>query len=385
MIGSNLHFEMGDRVRIEGKDYLVDGIIHFLNESDGCSWAEYQLKDIDTLAIRWLSVDNGNREYAIYTQEAKNSQISQDSILAGYKQVDCGRAQVTSIEGNVEAADENWVEFTEYEDATEEKIIAVEKWEDEVEYSRGYYLDQEDIRKLTSNNAGYEKPNEEVHTVFKNVSSAKAPVNFEMLRKIPLEVYYVVIGVIVIFLVGGGFSSGGSTIKKQIEKDKRFTYVSSMTADFKNSKKADVYTTELTAEQAAKVILDFTTGNVQNVDENPPDGSVAIITKKEYCLIYTGEDKKTFVQISSREYVYYSSHSPYHSYGHIGSFYRRFYYSTAYEDDRRHYGGISAYQNYTDGKVSVNNNNRYKQYSDTIRQESTAARESSGGGTSVGK
>ncbi|MFR2694444.1 MAG: DUF4178 domain-containing protein [Enterocloster bolteae] len=62
-----------------------------------------------------------------------------------YRQADAGQAVVTSCFGQVDTSPGDTVRYTEYEDGTEELIIAVEQWEDETEYSKGCYLDMDEI------------------------------------------------------------------------------------------------------------------------------------------------------------------------------------------------------------------------------------------------
>ncbi|MEE1070881.1 MAG: DUF4178 domain-containing protein, partial [Cellulosilyticum sp.] len=136
----------------------------------------------------------------------------------------------------------------------------------------------------------------------------------------------------------------------------------------------------------AKTILRMAGKSVVNVDENIEDGTVAIITKGYYCLVYQDEDGKVLVQVSSRKYVYSSRQSPYRSRTNTYNFYRSYYYSRAYMQDYDRYGkSVSAYESYSGPTVGNDETNRYKVYSDTIKQGSTASRSSSGGGTSSGK
>ena len=397
MAKGNMCFGVGDRIRINGRSYLVDGYINFLNVADDCNWTEYKLIDENNQVIKWLSVDIAYSEYALYTQSS--SQVEQHIKQYGYKEVDRGTAKVMDFKGNVDVAYSDKVSFTEYEDATEEKIIGIEMWEDEVEYSTGYYLDEEEIERgpvaysnvsngnsifdSSSNRSDYSS-----HNYSSNDYGRGNSVNFNPYRKIILFVAaFIGIGILIsiaesIFAVN---SHKKVDLSSAIQRDSRFTYVTSMTADIDNNQKADVYQVDTTVEDAAKIILLLAGESVENVDENAEDGSVAIITNSHYCLIYTSEENTTLVQVSTRKYVYSSRHRPYHSYLHTGSFYRSYYYTTGYNDDYNHYKGVNAFDDYTDGTVSTNSNNRYKQYSDTIKQESVAARQSSGGGTSSGK
>ena len=77
----------------------------------------------------------------------------------GYRQADAGQAVVTSCFGQVDTSPGDTVRYTEYEDGTEELIIAVEQWEDETEYSKGCYLDMDEIVLLDSGCSGQAESN----------------------------------------------------------------------------------------------------------------------------------------------------------------------------------------------------------------------------------
>lgn len=387
MIGSNLYFEVGDKVRIGGRLYSVEGYISFVNRQDNCRWIEYKLADSQSSAVKWLSIDVVNREYALYTQTLYSDEFEEMSMRSkGYKQVDSGEASVMEYKGSVDSRHGDNVRFTEFEDATEEKILAMETWVDETEYSKGYYLDADEIQKVPASGGSTKGTGGSGYSSngYNRVNNYQVQNDIKrLIEKIPWS--YVIPFSLILFFVLSSAMAGSHSLKDKIKKDTRFSYITSMTADINNKQRADVYRTNLSVEETAKIILGFAEGNVESVDESREDGTVAILTKKEYCLVYTSEDKETLVQLSSRKYTYYSRHNPYHSFGHTGGFYRSFYYAAGYGYDRRHYSGVNAYQNYTGGAASINNNNRYSQYSETIKQESAASRESSGGGTGAGK
>ena len=76
----------------------------------------------------------------------------------------------------------------EYEDGTEELIIAVEQWEDESEYSKGCYLDMDEIVLLDSGCSGQVESNRTLGFVnMKNL--AVAAVILAVLECYPIRTY----------------------------------------------------------------------------------------------------------------------------------------------------------------------------------------------------
>ena len=308
-MGKTLQFNKDQNLSIEGAEYRVTGGIEFHNRSDGSRWWEYCLLETRTRGIKWLSIDNIYEEYAIYTQCPYGSEFDEMNIFRdGYRQADAGQAVVTSCFGQVDTSPGDTVRYTEYEDGTEELIIAVEQWEDETEYSKGCYLDMDEIVLLDSGCSGQVESNRTLGFVnMKNLAVA--------------AVILAVLGVLSYTYI----QSNKKTIHKYLEGNINFSYQTSITSDLNEKERADVYSTDLSVDDAAKAIIQAIDGGTGDVQKNGEDDSVAILTKSEYCLVYTSTDQTTMVQISSRAYVYQSTNTPYHATGHTHSYYRGFY------------------------------------------------------------
>lgn len=371
-----MEFHKGQRLTIEGAEYRVTGGIEFHNRSDGSRWMEYRLSEIQNNRIKWLSMDHIYKEYAIYTQYPYSSEFDSTNIFrSGYRQADAGRAAVDSSFGDVDTDPGETVNYTEYEDSTGEQIIAVEQWEDETEYSRGYYLDLDEIIPVDSGESG----NTGVHVrldagPFSCISSMK--------KLILAAAVLCVLGV----FAYSTMQSGRKSIHKYLEGNTQFKYETSITSDLNSKERADVYSSNLSVEDGVKAIIQAIDGETEEVQKNDEDDSVAILTKSEYCLVYTSTDHVTMVQISSRSYAYQSTNTPYHATSHTHSYYRGFYYARGFLNDRNRYSrSASGYENYSGGTVDPNPNDPYKSYSDSVRQSSINSRRSSGGGISSGK
>ena len=373
----NLYFNVGDTIKADGSDYIVEGLIVFINEADNLKWTEYKIRQLSSRKVKWLSIDNDYEEYAIYTQAGSKKGFSESEILSkGFKEADFGKANVISFAGNVDVENGDWVRYREFEDISEENIISIEEWEDETEYSIGYYLDENEIIKVASsnNNASYGNinnfNNKESNGVFKR-----------FLAFMLILMLFPVVG----FLVPKIFINKDK-IADYLSSSGLFTYTTSITSDLNNNEKADVYSTALSVEEAAKSVIDCVNGDVEDIQENAEDGTVGIMTKYEYCLVYTDTENQTLAQISQRSYVYSSTNEPYHSTNTTARYFRRHYYTIGYSSDSSRYKKYtSGYDNYDDGYIDTDSNNKYKTYSNSVRQSSVNSRTSSGGGTSSGK
>jgi hypothetical protein len=369
---NGLTFNLENIIEVNTRGYIVKGSIVFSDKANNSKWTEYKLKASDNGEIKWLSIDLDYNEYALYSELTFYDEFKEDNIsTSGYKEVDSGKAVVSEYSGDVDVSYGDIVKYKEFEDLSQENIISIEDWEDEREYSKGYYVEAENIKKLDSSDFSYS--------------------NYQYTDFSKKKVKIAVASILAILLAFLGISSllkatNKDLISKFLASDSNFQYSTSITSDLDTNQKADVYTTTLSIEDAAKAILTKVGRKSVEVQENKEDASVGLLTDYEYCFIYTGNDSNTFVQISSRLYAYSSNSSPYHSHASTSNFYRAYYYSQAYSNDKITYSNnMDAYSNYSGNFITIDPNDKYKSYSSTIRQSSVSSRSSSGGGISFGK
>lgn len=368
----NLYFSVGNTVKVKDERYKVKGYISFEEGYGGGRWYEYKL--ISTLSgkEKWLSIDTENKEYALYTMQPNNKNYSLDEIYSqGYTEADNTTGIVVKYAGAVDVEVGEKVNLSEYEDKDGELIFSIEDWDGQREYSKGFYLDEDEIiLEGEENNNSYKKQskNSGLKTIFK--------------------LFWFIIAAAALVVAVTAIEGGSKKlIYDFVSNNYNFTYETSITSDLDNTKKADVFKTDSSVEEAAKLILDGINGKEEDVQENSEDGTVIITTNYELALIYRSEESKTLVQVSSREYVYSSRTNPYKSRTATRRYYRSYYYAKAYKTDSKKYRkSPDGYSNYTDGAYEGDNtSNKYVNYSNSIRQSSTSTRTSSGGGVSSGK
>lgn len=184
-----------------------------------------------------------------------------------------------------------------------------------------------------------------------------------------------IIFIVVIIVIGISIFLHPSSIAKEIEKDSKFNYSTSITGTYSRSGKANVYITDMSVTDAALYIMSKRKPQSHTDLENKE--SIQLVYDDYYILIYKSEDLKTYVQISSRKYIhqngYHSLYRPYRR--NIITFYDASYISGAYyrSDSKRYSGGY--YKTKTGSSSS----------SGSVRSGSTNSRTSVGGGISFGK
>ena len=365
---------VGERIKADGDYYHVIGRITYQNKIDGKFWDEYRLRAENFHnAERWLSVDNAYNEFSL-------SKANPGASTFGYHVVDSGVARVTSAMGEVDVVVGDEVSFEEYEDREEEKIISVEHWADGTEISSGYYLDSWEFGKdgeYTPRIGGG------------GSSSAKGLVS---------GIFFIFWLICFCGPLFSGLFSGNKKIESYVKKSALYQYTTSITGEDKQnanvyeyisgSSLLQNYSEQEALMHVAQDIIDGVEGNSESIQQNDEkdDKTVAILTKKEYCIIYRSEDDKILVQVSSRKYAYTTDKEPYHSRRRTRRYYRRFYYSRGYGYDSSSFSNSrSSYTGYDDGTIDYNSGNDLNSYSNNVRQSSVGSRSSDGGGLSSGK
>lgn len=357
-----MKFNIFDILNVDGDEYRITGRITYKNTEDGKCWDEYCMSALAGGGEAWLSVDEEYDEYSI----SRKAPAYTDT--RGYHLVDQGTEIVVSTDGYVDVVRGDSALFFEYEDETEEKIISREVWDDETELSTGYYLDKDEF------------------FFVRHDSDYKMKSNKSLSR-----FCYIFCAIICLYIIAPTLINMihfTPSIRKYIEGNSSFTYVTSITGEDKQ--KARVYSTGsyYTVGDVAKWIISGIDGETEAVqqDTEEADGSIGILTKKEYCLVYNSEDGDVLVQVSNRKYAYTSDAQPYHSTSHIHHYYKRFYYSGGYSSDSAKYKSLSSpYSSYDGDSMSFSSSDTYSSYSSSVRQSSIYSRSSSGGGLSSGK
>lgn len=357
-----MEYSVGDTLRVDGTVYDIIGKIQYKNLSDNCCWFEYRMIAKEYKKEKWLSCDDKYHEYSI-------SAAAFNLSTSGYHLVDSGTEKVIGAWGDVDVVIGDQAVFKEYEDSTEEKILSSETWDDGEELSIGYYLDLDEINFYSADGT--------IHTAKNEHSSNHTG-----------TVKSIVYALIVFVLLFGGKSNlfSGTSITKYLKKSTQYSYTTSITGNQKQ--KADVYKSFYDLDYTVKDILNAIEGKTVDVQQNTEDGdnSVAILTDKEYCLIYISEDGEVLIQISTRKYAYGSDNSPHRSSAHTRRYYKRYYYSKGYASDYGTYEKYtSPYSSYDDTFLDSNASDTYNTYSSSVRQSSVNSRKSPGGGLSSGK
>ena len=337
-------------VYIERVKYTVVNMIEY--KEDTWVWQEYEIKH-EAGAIRWLCVEkdeNNKTEYSIYDKyygDINENEISFSSQNTQYELYEKGTATVKDYFGNVDVDVGERCEYIDYISEDKSKVLSIEKWEEEIEKSEGRYIDSSKVR--ITNEIDTQK--EEMEKINKKKGRIMS---------------WIIYGIIFLPLIISVFSSLTSglfvnkSIQKYIDKQKKYTYVTSVTNNT-NREKAKIYKSpygdiDTTVKDIISGVPEGITDTI-DTDPNTEEDGIGLKTKNEFAYIYL-ENGNVYVQVSNKNYANNNTGSTYHNR------YHTYYYAT-YNSNRSSY--------------------TYSTYRNSARQQSVNARTSSGGGTSSGK
>lgn len=336
----------GQVIYIDNEKYKVMNMIEY---KDGIwMWQEYEIQN-DLHQIKWLSIEKdekGIEEYCIYEAYCKWINENEESFIEDgieYNLYEKGIAVVKDYFGHADVDINEQCSYTDYMSADEEHVISIERWEGEVERSKGEYIDKSRI-KFTGN---LELNNNTIKRSSKKVKNSILGI---------IEVGFILI----IFL--GVFSKifFKESIEKYIEGNSSYTYVTSITNNV-NNKKAKIYKSPYSSiDETVKNIIDGVPEEITDVidsDTNTEEDGIGIYTSKEFAYVYI-EGSEVYVQVSEKAYADNDGGSTYHRH------HRTYYYRTYRSSSR---------------------SSTYTTYTQSARQQSVNSRTSSGGGTSAGK
>lgn len=140
-----LNMRVGDIVSIEEVDYEIEAIIK-LNDH-GWKWTEYKLKD--ARQTYWLSVEQDDDiEISLYEEIVA---VTTDAPkVYEYKDVkyylqEGSDAIIEGIEGSLNLVKGEQVDYYQYCDEDDEKLLSIEIWNGEVEMSIGRWIEDYNI------------------------------------------------------------------------------------------------------------------------------------------------------------------------------------------------------------------------------------------------
>lgn len=337
-------------VYIERVKYIVVNMIEY--KEDTWVWQEYEIKH-EAGAIRWLCVEkdeNNKTEYSIYDKyygDINENEISFSSQNTQYELYEKGTATVKDYFGNADVDVGERCEYIDYISEDKSKVLSIEKWEEEIEKSEGRYIDSSKVR--ITNEIDTQK--EEIEKINKKKGRIMS---------------WIIYGIIFLPLIISVFSSLTSglfvnkSIQKYIDKQKKYTYVTSVTNNT-NREKAKIYKSpygdiDTTVKDIISGVPEGIT-DTRDTDPNTEEDGIGLKTKNEFAYIYL-ENGNVYVQVSNKNYANNNTGSTYHNR------YHTYYYAT-YNSNRSSY--------------------TYSTYRNSARQQSVNSRTSSGGGTSSGK
>lgn len=136
-----LTMQVGDIVSVEDVDYEIQAVIKF--NDHGWKWVEYKLKDART--TYWLSVEQDDDiEISLFEEVVAVTKEIPDKIdYKGtmYYMQEGSDAKVEDFTGKINIVRGEEVDYYEYCDEDDEKLLSIEIWNGEIEMSVGRWIE----------------------------------------------------------------------------------------------------------------------------------------------------------------------------------------------------------------------------------------------------
>jgi hypothetical protein len=354
---------LGQELRIHGETYVVASRVGY--RQGAFTWVEYELRPPRGPNV-WLSAERGGEDGNACLLSLHRSipytdvqWLERSALYFGvvYQYVEGGTANVIDFEGGDYDYNERF-SFTSYRSGGS-KILSCEIWEDEKEASIGEELTMPEVQ----------------------LSRCAAPAegfapSKKKRRCFPAAILLFFLAALVfVFLIPTAPAIGA-----RLASNSSFQHVTPVTLP--NGKKAQVYATALSPNEACRAIIELDPKHVQYVTtaagtESGDAGERLVQTSRETVMIYVSEDGKTLAQVSERDMGRggsYAAYRPRNSARLLGLYHN----SRRWFDagKRRSVAEIQAFPMDT---------RNYDSLVASARQASVSARRSSGGGRSFGK
>ncbi len=344
-----LEFHLRDLVKVDNYVYRVISIVVFKPSNKNKVFIRYKLEDIEDYTIRYLDINTSDNECIFYLECPFVASVLQEIEKKEYIDYKLKQAIILDVRGASKYDVADILNYKIYIDKDTNNYKYIEFKKGEKFYLNGNKISRDKISIEKFDSLKIEAD------ISKEIVKNKEIQSKNKFIKLALGITF-----IFIFLVMLVVSIGESEIPLLIDTikyDEQFIYLTSLSSKIDKEEEASVYKTNLDIEDTVKKILKEYDGQVLNVIEDTKEGSVAIITSNEYCLVYMGDSYKTFIQISSRKYIYLDGNIPYNSaFKEIISFYRYIYFIYCYDKDKIDFGSKSYFDDYKEENIDIDTN-----------------------------
>jgi hypothetical protein len=352
---------LGQELQIRGTICHVQGIVRYRQNS--FTWTEYKVAPSSGLRLgaeEWLAVEGttgDERALSLHSSipfsavERRGQSVVYSGVV--YDRVEEGKGKVTWYDGDVDFEGGEVFAFSEYR-SRDNAILTLEYWEGEQEASLGKELAPSEVTVL-----GSRKRTRGARTSRSKISRAIMAVLFVVGFVLPPMTTF--------------FVPNPPLIEKQLASSRSFTSVTSVT--LQGDKKAQVYSTPLSLDEACRAVIRMDSENLRYVTvttEDPEKGERMLETSRETVMIYESESGETYVQVNANDpgSGRYTAYRPLYPFRTL----------RLYNGSRRwHRAGQTA-----NGPQDIDTT-RYTPVVASARQASVNARRSSGGGGRFGK
>lgn len=335
---NNLEFSLRNLITIDNGVYRVVSLVSSIEDKGTKKYNIYRLEEINDYQIKFLYINTKDKTYMLLVEYPFNKFFNEEKLLNdGYNKIS-GQSMIIESRGAIDYYLLDNINYSLY--VKDENIALIQKSKKNSKYLKGKRILREDFA-LKNHDSEFLKLELENKIIYNNENTQNQKV-----KKRALIVTPIILLIMLILLVFIG-NKENVLISNNISKNIELEHVSTVTSTEAEKEKAEIYESDLKVAQLADLLIEENKNNIVEILKNDKESTVIIITDDEYCIVYTGDQYKTLVQISSREYLYFSDNELYRAaFKDDIEFYKESYYNTCFNKDKELFSGKSPFLNY---------------------------------------
>lgn len=334
---SNLEFNLRDLIHVDNDLYRIISIVSLIEDKGKKKYNIYKLEGTKDYKIRYIYINSREKFNMLLTEYPFNNFFNKTKLLNDGYEKNIGQSMVIESRGDIDYYLLDNIDYTIY--SKDEDIVLIQKSKKNTKYLKGKKIDREEfsLKRHDREFLQLELENKVIYNEEENKNSKN--------KKIAIIVSIIAFLIIIIFIFA--MRNSTSLISNNISQNSELTHLTSIISNEKKSEEAKVYESDLKATEVADILIKENKEEIIDVIKNKTESVIVIITNDEYCTVYTGDEYKVFVQVSSREYVYFSGNGLYRpAFMDDDKFYRDVYYKNCFDKDKELFSGKSYFVDY---------------------------------------
>ncbi|MGL4800152.1 MAG: DUF4178 domain-containing protein [Cellulosilyticaceae bacterium] len=146
---TSFYYDVGDIIRLRGREYSIKGKVTFQDRERNESWTEYYLDETTSDLTIWLMVNNIREKFLFYVGDGFWTEERRGLLEhTGYIKTEEGCAEVIEQEGQVYLGLGRVCTYTVYEHSESGRVELIQDWGMNQDISKGMYIHPMEIMRI---------------------------------------------------------------------------------------------------------------------------------------------------------------------------------------------------------------------------------------------